>query len=206
MEQLRPEDRVAITGGTTLAMVAEMIYSEQHFPSVLFVPARGGLGEQMQTQANQIVAELSAKLHAQYVMLQIPDHLSSEAYDSLIEEPYIRDRIAVIRSARMVFHGVGNALEMATKRNASPEILQLIESKKAVVEAFGAYFDAEGKLIYQMPTIGLRAKDLHDKMCVAVAGGNLKADAIRALAKTGIFQVLITDEGSANKILEGTSH
>lgn len=199
---LRDGDRIAVTGGTTMAMLAEMLYSEQTYPDVLFMPARGGLGEFAKTQANSIVAELASKLGAQYVMLQIPDHLSSEAYHSLIEEPYIRERLEKIRSARMVFHGVGNALAMAEKRAASNEVITRISECHAVSEAFGAYFDAEGKLVYQMPTIGLRPEDLQNKHCIAVAGGSDKASAIRSLAKTGIFQVLITDEGSATELLK----
>ncbi len=200
-DNIREQDRIAITGGTTMASLAEMLYSEQSHPKVTFLPARGGLGELVKSQANQIVAEMASKLGAQYVMLQVPDHLSSDAYHSLIEEPYIRERLEWIRSARMVFHGVGNALAMAEKRNASQEVIKRIRESKAVSEAFGAYFNEAGKLVYQMPTIGLRPEDLQGKVCIAVAGGSDKAKAIHSLAKTGIFQVLITDEGSANSLL-----
>lgn len=200
-DNVREQDRIAVTGGTTMATLAEMLYSEENYPEVTFVPARGGLGEQLKSQANLIVADLAAKLRAKYMMLQVPDHLSSEAYHSLIEEPYIHERLELIRSARIVFHGVGDALTMAEKRNASQEVLQRIRDSNAVSEAFGAYFDELGQLVYQMPTIGLRAEDLQGKLCVAVAGGSDKARAIRSLAKTGIFQVLITDEGSANSLL-----
>lgn len=202
-DNVREQDRIAVTGGTTMASLAEMLYSEQAYPEVMILPARGGLGEQVKSQATQIVADIAAKLGAHYMMLQIPDHLSSEAYHSLIEEPYIRERLELIRSARIVFHGVGDALTMAEKRNASQEVIDRIRDRKAVSEAFGAYFDEAGQLVYQMPTIGLRAEDLQGKHCIAVAGGSTKARAICSLAKAGIFQVLITDEGSANVLLEG---
>lgn len=201
LERLIDDDRVAVTGGSTLAAMAEMLYSEQKYPKVQFYPARGGLGEQLQTQANQIAAALAEKLNASYIMLQIPDHLSSEAYERIIEEPYIRERLEKIRSARLVFHGIGNAIEMAKKRNASREIMQLLIEKGAICEAFGTYFDEEGQIVYQIPTIGLTPQDLQNKQCIAVAGGSEKALAIRSLAKASIFQVLITDQGSADAIL-----
>lgn len=204
LDNIRPNDRIAVTGGTTLAMVAEMLYSEDDYPDVLVMPARGGLGEHAQTQANLIAVALATKLKSQYTMLQIPDQLSSKAYASLIAEPYVQERIALLQSARIVLHGVGNAEEMARKRDASPEIIARLVAHNAVSEAFGAYFDANGELVYQMPTIGLHADDLRGKLCVAVAGGSNKGDAILSLAKTGIFQVLVTDEGTADAILKRT--
>jgi len=194
-------DRIAVTGGSTLAAMAAMMYSEQSHPDLMLLPARGGLGELVDTQANSIAAQLAMKLGGNYLLLQVPDHLSEEAYQSLIEEPYIHERVKQIRSARMIFHGIGNAVTMAKQRGASDEVLNLLFERKAVSEAFGAYFDEDGKLVYQMPTIGLRLEDLTDKICIALAGGSNKATAIRSLAKTGLFQVLITDEGAAKEIL-----
>lgn len=206
LDQLTVDDRVAVTGGTTLAAMAEMLYSDQKYPQVQFYPARGGLGEQLHTQANQIVAALAEKLDATYIMLQIPDHLSSEAYETILEEPYIRERLEKIRSARIVFHGIGNALEMAKKRNASMELIRHLTEQGAVGEAFGTYFDQEGQIVYQSPTIGLQPQDLQNKLCIAVAGGSEKALAIRSLAKASIFQVLVTDQGSADAILSAKDH
>lgn len=202
IDQLREHERIAVTGGSTIAAIAEMLQSDQAFPDVTFLPARGGLGEQVHNQANLIVAEMASKLDANYLLLQVPDHLSKEAYHSLIEEAYIRERLELIRSATLVFHGVGNALEMAKKRNATEEVVQIIKEKHAISEAFGAYFDQNGEMVYQMHTIGLRPEDVKGTHAVAVAGGGNKALAIASLAKAGIFQVLITDEGSANEILK----
>lgn len=198
-------DRVAITGGTTMAAMAEMIDVDHLYPDVMVLPARGGLGERVDVQANTIAAELAKRLGGSYLLLQVPDRLSREAYDSLIEEPYIRERVEEIRKSRIVFHGIGNALTMAERRGADEEVLQLLRSQNAVSEAFGAYFDAEGKMVYLMPTIGIRLDDLKEKKCIAIAGGTHKAEAIRSFAKTKLFQVLITDEGAARAILGSDS-
>lgn len=194
-------DRIAVTGGTSIAAMAEMVYREQPYPDVQVYPARGGLGERVDIQANTIAARLADQLGGTYMLLQVPDHLSQETYQSLIEEPYIRERVERIRSARMIFHGIGNALEMARRREATSDVIKLLEQREAVSEAFGCYFNAEGQLVYQMATIGLRLEDLKDKLCIAVAGGSDKASAIISLAKTGIFRILVTDEGAAKEIL-----
>ncbi len=197
-------DRIAITGGTSMAALAEMVEVEHLYPDVMVCPARGGLGERVDTQANTIAAQLAKRLGGSYLLLQVPDQLSKEAYQSLCEEPYVRERVEEIQKSRLVFHGIGDAITMAKRRGASSEILELLKEKKAVSEAFGVYFDAEGEMVYQMPTIGLRWEDLKGKRCIAIAGGTHKAEAIRSLAKTKIFQVLITDEGAARAILHAS--
>jgi central glycolytic genes regulator len=200
-KNIQDKDRIAITGGSSTAALAEMFYGEHSYPDVTIYPARGGLGEFVDLQANQVAARLATNMGGNYVLLQVPDHLSEDTYQSLIREPYIHERITQIRSARMIFHGIGDALTMAEKRGASREVLELLHERKAVSEAFGSYFDIDGNMVYQMPTIGLSVSDLAQKHCIAVAGGSDKATAILSLAKTGIFQVLITDEGAAKQLL-----
>lgn len=194
-------DRIAITGGTSMAAMAEMMDTDQLYPDVMILPARGGLGERVDIQANTIAAELAKRIGGSYLLLQVPDQLSKEAYESLSEEPYIRERVEEIRKARMVFHGIGDALTMAMRRGADEGVIRLLKERKAVSEAFGVYFDAEGRMVYQMPTIGIRIEDLKGKRCIAVAGGQHKAEAIRSFAKTRLFQILITDEGAARAVI-----
>ncbi|KHF30039.1 Central glycolytic genes regulator [Anoxybacillus sp. BCO1] len=50
-----------MTGGTTLAAVAEMMTPDAKYRDVLFVPARGGLGEDVTNQANTICARMLKK-------------------------------------------------------------------------------------------------------------------------------------------------
>lgn len=193
---------IAVTGGTTVAAVAEMMMPDVDMKEALFVPARGGLGEQVENQANTICATMARKAMGAYRLLHVPDQLSKESYQSLINEPSIQEILQLIQSADMVIHGIGEADTMATRRNTSQEVLEKLSNANAVAEAFGYYFDQSGDIIHKVLTIGLQLEDLKDiPHIIAVAGGASKANAIKAYMKYGTNQALVTDEGAAKAIL-----
>ena len=59
-------DILAVTGGTTLAQVAESFPGEPLQRRVTVVPARGGLGEDITIQANTIAVRLAEKMGGTY--------------------------------------------------------------------------------------------------------------------------------------------
>jgi len=199
---MRDDDIVTMTGGSTIAEVANMMTEQPHLPSVLFVPARGGIGENHEYLANTLVSIMAKKTGGAYRLLHVPDQLSEKTYHSLMNEEHIQDVVKVIRSARIVIHGIGQAKRMAIRRKVSNEVINLLEEQNAIGEAFGYYFDNNGKIVYKMKTIGLRLDDLDSiPNIIAVAGGKSKAEAILAVLKHSLKQVLVTDEGAAREIL-----
>ncbi|RKD22613.1 hypothetical protein BEP19_10150 [Ammoniphilus oxalaticus] len=200
---LSEDDIVAVTGGSTVAMMAEMMNSGSSlYPSVLFVPARGGLGENVELQASHIAARCASKLGAQYRMFHVSDFLGAAAYEMLQKDPYIREMLTLIRSAKIVVHGIGQAMEMAIRRKAPDEILTILKNGNAVGEAFGYYFDQDGNIVYRMETMGLQLEQIKSaRVVVGLAGGAGKAKAIDAIAKSGLMDVLIMDESAAKGIL-----
>lgn len=198
---LRPGDILAVTGGTTIATVAEQIPRTPLGVEVL--PARGGVGENMEFQANTIASRIAAQLGGTYRLLHAPDVLSDDALQSLIEDPQVQDTLQRLRSARIVLHGIGQAIPMAKRRRLPESRIEQIEAHGAIAEAFGYYFDAQGNIVHAMNTVGLRLSDLkHIERIAAVAGGSSKADAISAVAFGSPLQVLITDVAAADAILQ----
>lgn len=196
---------IAITGGSTLAAVAEMLTPDANGRNLMFFPARGGLGEHAENQANSIVAKMAEKTMGQYKLLHVPDQVSEDVYTSLIEEPAIKETLKMIRQSSMVVHGIGDAITMAKRRKTDPETFQKIRDGHAVGEAFGYYFNADGEIVHKVRTIGLQLEYLQKVPCViAVAGGASKAKAISAVMKQGKGKnkILITDEGAAKAIRE----
>ena len=196
---------IAVTGGSTMVAVAERLSPELIQKEILFVPARGGVGEDVQNQANTICSIMSRNTHSKHRVFYVPDQVSSDIYESLIKEPDIHEVLKLIKSASMVLHGIGDAITMAERRKTNPEILSTLESRKAVGEAFGYYFNEEGEIVHKVLTIGLQLEDLvHIPHVIAVAGGNSKAKAIKAYLKQApASTILITDEGAAKKLLKG---
>jgi central glycolytic genes regulator len=201
-ERLTSQSIVAVTGGTTLAAVAEMMAPDPKQSDVLFVPARGGLGEDVKNQANTICARMAEKAMGNYRLLHVPDQLSHEAYQSMIEEPAIKEVLELIRSSSMVVHGIGDAITMAERRKTAPEELEKIKKNHAVAEAFGYYFNQEGEVVHKVRTIGIQLEDVKKAdYVIAVAGGASKAKAIKAYMKQAHNSILITDEGAARELV-----
>ncbi len=199
---LEQDTVIAVTGGTTLASVAMMMTPDPRNKEILFVPARGGLGEKVENQANTICAKMAEKAMGHYRLLHVPDQLSHETYQTLTEEPGIKEVLQQIKSAGMVIHGIGDAITMAERRKTAPEDLDKIEQGKAVAEAFGYYFDASGNVVHNVKTIGIQLADLKNAKCViAVAGGTSKAQAIQAFMKQGHDTIIVTDEGAAKELV-----
>lgn len=202
-EYIKGSSTIAVTGGTTMAAVADMTRPLKKGRHPFFVSARGGLGERVENQANTICAKMAEKADGTHRLLHVPDPLSEESYFSLIEEPSIREVVQLIRKADMVIHGIGDAKTMASRRRTTHAAWEEIEREQAVAEAFGYYFDREGRIVHKVKTIGLKLEDLYDSRTVlAVAGGKSKATAIEAYFKRGPNSILVTDEAAAKVILE----
>jgi central glycolytic genes regulator len=196
------EGVIAVTGGSTMAEVAAHMSPSPQLKASLFVPARGGLGESLDFQANTIASTMAKKTGGQYRLMHVPDHLGEEAYLSLIQEPHIQEIVQVIHQARMLVHGIGEASVMARRRKIDSATIESLKREGALAEAFGYYFDASGKVVHRMPTVGLKLEDIQKTQAViAVAGGRSKAPSIAAVLKFGCH-VLVTDEAAAISILE----
>lgn len=50
---------IGITGGTTMAQVAEEMPTGKVADNIIVTPARGGLGKDVETQSNSIAAKLA---------------------------------------------------------------------------------------------------------------------------------------------------
>lgn len=199
---MKQDDVIAVAGGTTIAQVANYLTATAPLKTNWFVPARGGLGESLDYQANTIASTMAKRTGANYRLLHVPDHLGEEAYASLMQEPNIREIVEVIRRARIVVHGIGDAMVMARRRRLEPELIAAMAADGALAEAFGFYFDRNGEVVHKMQTVGLQLEDIVKTECViGVAGGKSKAEAIAAVMRFGHNDVLVTDEAAALEIV-----
>lgn len=199
---LESADVLAVTGGSTLAEVARSLPRASAERDLVVVPARGGLGEDVELQANAVAAAIAQRLGGNYRLLHVPDDLGQEAISTISMEPKIKELIDLIRSARIVLHGIGTADEMARRRGLSAEYVELLHKRKAVGEAFGYYFDKDGEIVFTTSSVGMRFEDLEGvDLVVAVGGGASKAEAALAVLSTQHQDIYITDEGAAREML-----
>lgn len=200
-EIIKDDVTIAVTGGTTMASVANAMVPFEN-RTCLFVPARGGIGEEVDYQANTIAAKMAMAENGDYRLLYVPDPLSEALYQTMIHEESIRETLAYIRNAPIIIHGIGEASALAKRRKTSADILAKLQQEEATSEAFGYYFNESGNIVHKLRTIGIQLEDLvSTKSVVTVAGGTSKAKAIASFMKQRKSDVLITDEAAANEIV-----
>lgn len=202
-KSVRDDYIIGITGGTTMAHVAEEMPKGKVAKGIMVTPARGGLGKDVETQSNSIAAKLAKKLEGSYRLLHIPDNIDKAALDAVLAITDVKDVLGLIDDMNILIFGIGRADIMAERRQLSQgEIDKLIE-KGAVAEAFGHYFDINGEEIWESPTVGLSLEGFQNiEKVIGVAGGVDKADAIISVASLREKMTIITDEGAAKKIIE----
>ncbi len=151
---------VAITGGHTMKSVVKHIRkTTDDVSGALIVPARGSLGNIVETQASTLVEAMAKKLECKYRILNLPDNLSAKAIESVSKDPSIKKIIKDIRKANIIVFGIGNAKKMAYRRDLNTKVLKILNDKKAVAEALGYYFNREGKMVYDSKTIGFHLEE-----------------------------------------------
>src|SRR5690554_2532972 len=194
---------LAVSGGTTLAGVAESVRLHDVRKRVTVVPVRGGLGEDIKIQANTIAVALAEGLGGSYRLLYAPEDVRPANLEQILSEPRIRSVIALGRRADILVHGIGTAEEMARRRGFDDASIMDLIAAGAVGEAFGCYFDAQGRIVHNTASVGLRLEDLESiPMVIAVGGGRSKAWAVMAVLSRGYCDVCITDEGVARRLMK----
>lgn len=192
---------MAVAGGSTMREVARGMQSGMNM-DVMVLPARGGMGSSVETQANTIAAEMAGRLGGRHQSIHLPDNLDIAALQEMMKVPEIAEALSLLQNSGLIVHGVGRADIMAQQRRLNPDILETLRRKKAVGEAFGDFFDFNGQTVWQAGTVSaaLAHQNPHCKM-VAVAAGEKKAEAIIASTRHDAHDTLITDEGAARRMI-----
>lgn len=194
---------IAITGGSTIKEVVEAFPKINNLLDVLVVPARGGMGRNVESQANTLAASLAKKINASYKLLHIPENVSAEVLDGLLKENQVKDVIESIQKADILIYGIGNAIHMAKKRGSSEKFIGKLQDMDAVGEAYGCYFNKDCQMISENNSIGINLNNAKKiRTHIAVAAGKNKVEAIIATEMYNKNAVLVTDETTGREIAE----
>lgn len=193
---------LAVTGGQTIHEVALALNSGSSM-NVMVVPARGGIGRALETQANTIASEIAKRLGGHHRLMHLPDQLDEQAMAELRKLSEVTETLELLQRADVVLYGIGRADDMARKRQLPPDVFADVLRRGAVAEAYGCYFDAEGNVVFSASSVARDLGKLRPNCAlIAVAAGARKAEAIRAVMRSRPQAMLVTDEGAARAILE----
>jgi central glycolytic genes regulator len=200
-QQIKDSNVIAVSGGYSVLAVAENS-SKLKAKDITVVPARGGIRADLERQANIVAAKLANNIGGSYHLLHLPDNISEDMLNNMISDPDISSVIEYIRRANIFLFGLSSLESISKKRNFTVEEMEMLKSLKVKAEAFGCYFDENGKIVHKTGSIGIRPEDLKNiEIAMCIGGGASKAEPIILVNKGRSNSVIVTDEAAAHQIL-----
>jgi len=197
---------LAISWGSTMQTVSQAL-TPLASRNMAVVQLNGGVsGAQYDTHAAEIVHRIGVRWQAIPFLLQLPAVVDT----AIVKETIISDRniaktLQLAISAKIALFTIGSFNENSALVKAEylqKSDVEFLSDNGAVGDICSRIFNSDGEIVsteLDARTIGL---DLHQiaakPHAIAVAGGNRKIKAISGALKGRLFNVLITDEWTAN--------
>lgn len=180
-------------------------------PDLEIVSMMGGLTRGSMINAIEIASRLAERLGAGCTYLTAPLYASSEqSRDTIMMQDVFREVFPRMRTVDAAFFSAGDMTERSLLiRDALPKDVNVADLVRlgAVGDIAGHVLDAEGRLIDHPVNRRVIGTALHEIKAldrnVLAAGGAHKVPIIKACLKAAIVNVVVTDEGTAEAVLEG---
>jgi len=201
---IRPDDVLGVAWGSTIQQVVRNLGEAPAVPVVQICGAVAGVesGE----GPHELAWQLAERLGGLFYPLPVPALVAtSAARDEMLRNAAVAPTVAMFDRVTLALVGIGS-LE-GDGRSAlltSGALGRRDVPTGAVGDILFHVFDAEGRLL-ETPlserAVQLTAGQLRRARVLAVAGGPGKAAAIRGALRTGLVDVLVTDEENAEAAL-----
>ncbi|MCL4424956.1 MAG: sugar-binding transcriptional regulator [Firmicutes bacterium] len=207
-EHLVDGEIIGVGRGRTVYQVVRFL-PEKSLPGLSVVPLTGGLGQaDAYFQVNELARKAAERLSGRCVYLYAPAMLQHGTNKrALYSEPHLKRAVELWDRLDWAVVGIG-AVE-------SPHNAEYFKIMRYLIKTFGAqdavgdiclwHFDAKGVIYAKGETllISITPELLkRTKKVVAVAGSLKKVRAIRATLLGGLVNILITDERTADGLLQ----
>lgn len=210
---VRSGDVIGISSwsATLLAMV-DALHPVSTVRDTKVVQILGGVGDPAAAgHATHLIRRLAQLLHGEGEFLPAPGVVgSAEARRVLLEDPFVRNAIALFDRVSIVLVGIGTVQPsglLARSGNIfSPEELASVRELGGVGDISLRFVAADGQPIVSPlddRVIGIELEQLKRvPRSIGVAGGRRKVTAIRAAMTGGWLNCLITDRETAEQLLD----
>lgn len=201
---------VDISWGSTLLSIIENL-APQNLPELRIVQMLGGLGSaESETYGADLAMRMANTLGARMRLFPSPGIVSSKVVrDALLQDANIAETLHVAARASLALVGIGSPSPDSVLRQSGI----LSDSEIAALQELGAvgdialrFFDRHGKAIDHSVNDRVLGLDLEQikriPRVVGVAGGEGKLEVIYGAVVGRLINVLITDEGTAQRLLE----
>lgn len=207
---LQPGLTIGFSWGSTLLEISRSFKSHKT-ENITVVQLNGGVSRaEYNTHASEVTQMIGEKLRATPYLLPLPAIVdSAELKSAITSDKNISRTFDLARKSEIAVFTIGKFDQQSVLYKAdyftSNEINTLIE-QGAVADICSRIITTTGQICsarLDNRTIGINLNELKSKpYSIAVAGGTEKFPAIQAALKGKYFNVLITDEVVAQKLLE----
>lgn len=208
---LTTNDVLATAWGTTVYEVAYRLKPRRKLENLLVTQLMGALSNSPDHPNPPDIAKMiSEKYKAGFQPLFAPIIVDNKAIrDALLSDQSIKRMFEIARSATKALVGIGPVDTQSTFVRAGylkPDYIEILKSHGAIGDIVGRYYDIQGNPVASTVderAVSLNLSDIRNiDMVIGVAGGQDKAMAILGALKGGLIDVLVTDEATAERVLD----
>lgn len=207
--RLHGSDTLGIAWGRTVLALSQHL-SAITFPNITVAQITGSAAATFDFSPVMCTSNIAERLSARCINLHAPGVVSSsQVKDVLMNEPAIKQHFAMLRQCTKTVFGVtqltGETLLVQGGFMTEDE-LATYRDLGAVGFAAGYFFAEDGRIIsneFDERHITMSYPDLvaiPERICVG--GGPGKADTIRAMLRTNLATILVTDEATALQLVQ----
>lgn len=207
-EIVHDHDIIGVSWGKTINAVAQYL-TPQTAKQVKIVELKGNVTyTQTQIFAETILAKFGQAFQTAPYKLALPVVFQNkETHDLVLKDRWIASMIALGKQANIALYTVGTIRDDALlfKTGYFEQAEQAYLKKTAVGDICSRFFNEQGQIAWpelDARTVGIQLADLKKKSyAILVAGGQRKLKPIKAALLGGYANVLITDEQTAQSLL-----
>jgi DNA-binding transcriptional regulator LsrR (DeoR family) len=211
LRRITGNETIAITWGTTMNHVVHAL-PYQDYPNMTVVQMNGGLGPVENFEHAIELTTLTAKrFNAKLKLLPAPGIVKDRHTARIfMENNQIAESLELAAASDIAVVGIG-ALSSASVLMREGTILTKdefsdLKQKGAVGDIVLRYFDKKGNMLdleVNQRIVGINIDQVkHISQVIAVAGGEVKFEAIHAALMGKLFNILVTDHKTAQKLLQ----
>jgi DNA-binding transcriptional regulator LsrR (DeoR family) len=196
----------------TLLATANAMQPLSRSISAHVVQILGGIGNpNAETHASQLTRQLANLVHGEATLLPAPGVVGSpETRNVLLEDPFVNEAVALFKQVTLALVGIGSVEPsrlLASSGNVfSEQELDMLREQQAVGDVCLRFFDEFGQPVnteLNGRVIGMGLDQLENvRRTVGIAGGKRKFAAIQGAARGSWIHVLITDQVTAERLIE----
>jgi DNA-binding transcriptional regulator LsrR (DeoR family) len=198
---------IGVGHGRTLAEVVKYL-PQMDCPDVRFVSLLGSLTRHAAANPFDVIHRLTEITGAESHFMPAPFFLDSIAdKQMLLAQKSLKDVFALAASATLYIVGIGDVgpkAHMLLTGMLKPEEYQELQRAGAVGELLGRFVDAGGTPVeaeINERAMAFPLESLRGRRVVAIAGGSGKVNAIAAVLNSRVITGLVTDEVTAQKVV-----